>query len=259
MSLAIIGAGRVGSALAQRSEAAGTPAHLLTRDSGWDRLDPTAGSPILVATRNDDLDAVVSRVPAARHRDLVFVQNGMLRPWLEARGLAGATRGLLFFAVPRRGDPVEPGGTSPFHGPHAAEVAQWLGKLGLEASALSASGFAALELEKLIWNAAFGLLCERFSADVGTVVTEHRQALEELTAEMLRVGGPSLGVELALAPLVDRLAAYSLTIPRYRGAVKEWRWRNGWFVDQARAREISTPRHDEWLAATGHLPQEPTT
>src|SRR5690606_13983845 len=85
----------------------------------WDRLDAPAGAPILLAVRNDDLDAVLARVPAHRHVDLVFVQNGMLRPWLAARGLSAATRGLLFMAVPRRGAAIEPGGESPFHGPHA--------------------------------------------------------------------------------------------------------------------------------------------
>ena len=50
------------------------------------------GTPILVATRNDALAGVVDATPAERRRDLVFMQNGMLLPWQEARGLGDATQ-----------------------------------------------------------------------------------------------------------------------------------------------------------------------
>lgn len=52
----------------------------------------SAGTPILVATRNDALAGIVDATPADRRRDLVFMQNGMLQPWLESRGLAEATQ-----------------------------------------------------------------------------------------------------------------------------------------------------------------------
>ena len=50
------------------------------------------GTPILVATRNDALASVVEATPVERRRDLVFMQNGMLQPWQEARGLGDATQ-----------------------------------------------------------------------------------------------------------------------------------------------------------------------
>lgn len=48
--------------------------------------------PIVVCTRNDDLQAVVDATPAERRGDLVFTQNGMLQPWLDARGLGDNTQ-----------------------------------------------------------------------------------------------------------------------------------------------------------------------
>jgi hypothetical protein len=213
-SVIVIGAGRIGTALAARHDEHGRPPFVLVdRERGWERLDAGASGPIMLAVRNDDLEAVIARVPKSRHGDLVFVQNGMLRPWLEDRGLAGATRGLLFLAVPSVG--------------------------------------AAIELEKLIWNSAFGLFCQALDCDVGTVVEQHRPRLRLLVAELLAVGGPELGVELELDPLVERLCEYSRSIPRYRGAVKEWPWRNGWFVSTARTRKIRTPTHDMLLLAIG--------
>ncbi len=45
-----------------------------------------------VATRNDALDQVVQATPAERRKDLVWMQNGMLAPWLDARGLGDSTQ-----------------------------------------------------------------------------------------------------------------------------------------------------------------------
>ena len=56
---------------------------------------------------------------------------------------------------------------------------------------------------------------------------------------------------LALEPLMQRLCAYSLSIADYRGAVKEWAWRNGWFVEVAAARGVTTPTHARLLAQAG--------
>ena len=48
--------------------------------------------PIVVCTRNDDLQAIVDATPAGRREDLVFIQNGMLQPWLDAQGLGENTQ-----------------------------------------------------------------------------------------------------------------------------------------------------------------------
>jgi hypothetical protein len=47
------------------------------------------------------------------------------------------------------------------------------------------------------------------------------------------------------------MGAYSRTIPSWRGAVKEWPWRNGWFVAEASRRGVPTPLHTVWLARVG--------
>lgn len=45
-----------------------------------------------VCTRNDDLEDVISRTPPARREDLVFLQNGVLGPFLDKHGLAKNTQ-----------------------------------------------------------------------------------------------------------------------------------------------------------------------
>lgn len=249
----IIGAGRVGGALAQRARKAGLEHTLVNRTEGWDAIERT-GAPIFVAVRNDDLSAVLDKVPASARERLVFTQNGMLRPWLTQRGLGDCTRGLLFLAVPSRGAPLDPGGNSPFVGPQAGAVAKWMGSIEVPASTPDATAFAVTELEKLLWNCCFGLLCEHTDGPVGAVVEQHDELLTRLADELLHLGMPAFGLTLdsdAREALKERLRAYSRSIPDYRGAVKEWPWRNGWFVEVAREAGL----HEELLDKTGHLPR----
>ncbi len=244
----VIGAGRIGLALHER---ASTQFGLIDRTHGWERVSEGGREALLVAVRNDDLAAVVARIPSSRRGDLVFVQNGMLRPWLIERGLDHATRGLLFMAVAKRGDPIQPGGVSPFCGPRAADVVAAFAAAELPAEVVPPEAFAAIELEKLIWNCAFGLLCEAHACSVGEVVERHADELRALVAELLAIGQPSFSISLELEPLLARLSTYSRSIPDYRGAVKEWHWRNGYFVLAAAERGIATPVHDRLLAAVG--------
>lgn len=45
-----------------------------------------------MCTRNDDLEDVIGRTPESRRRDLVFLQNGALGPFLEKHGLQDNTQ-----------------------------------------------------------------------------------------------------------------------------------------------------------------------
>ncbi len=247
----VVGRGRIGGALEQRSP---TPCTVLLRGGDWGEVE-AASDPIVVTTRNDDLDGVVARIPASRRPDLVLIQNGMLRPWLADRGLSEVTRGLLFFAVPSLGATPEVGGPSPFVGPRAPAVVRWLESMRLDARAVSEREFREVELEKLVWNSAFGLLCEACDAPVGEVVDAHGDVFARLATELIELGAASLEVEVDRATMVDSLAAYSRSIPTYRGAVKEFAWRNGWFVGLARGRGTwRGGEHHRLLAAVGKLP-----
>jgi hypothetical protein len=247
----IIGAGRVGSSLVQRAAAHGLACGLIDRNVGWERLAGPAGAPILVCTRNDDLEGVVQRTPAHRRADLVFIQNGMLHSFLTSRDLQGCTRGILMFAAPERNGSVQAGAPSPFHGPHADAVVGWSLAMGLPAEVLGREGFADVELEKLLWNTVFGLLCDVHDATVGQVVQDHADEVSALTAELAPVARPVVGATVSNAALVQRITDYSLSIPTWRASVKEWAWRNGWFVSASRATGWPTPLHDQLLAAVG--------
>jgi ketopantoate reductase len=242
----IIGAGRIGTALAERSHAP-----LLSRTSDWSCLEEGSGAPILVGVRNDDLPAVLERVPRQRWGDLVFVQNGMLDDWLAEQGLSQCTRGVLYFAVAKKHGPLEVGGSSPFTGPHAEAVVRWLAGLGLPAEVVDRERFTAAMLEKLIWNSALGLLSQACACELGTVLDAHADELRALVEEMATVGRAALGVATPVEELLSRLEASARPLAHLRLGVKEWRWRNGWFVSTARRLGMGMPVHEALLARAG--------
>jgi ketopantoate reductase len=255
----LIGAGRIGTALHDAAVARDLPATLVTRDAGWDALEGPPGDPVMVCTRNDDLPEVIARVPRFRRRDLCFVQNGMIGDLLARHHLADATRGLLFFAVPHKGADIEQGPEpSPFTGPLALEVVRWLVRAGVRGQVVEWPRFMAWELEKTLWLSAFGLLAQVFDAPVGPICDHHPDTLRALVAELNAVGRASHNVDMPLDWLLDRLVAYSRSIPDYRGAVKEWPTRNGWFVREGIRRGVPTPVHHDLLRRAGLGDRIPT-
>ncbi|MBX2797827.1 MAG: hypothetical protein KTR31_09170 [Myxococcales bacterium] len=250
----VVGRGRIGSALARRGAAVGTPVTGIGRDDGWEALDAAAGDPVLVAVRNDDLAAVVERTPTHRRPDLVFLQNGAIRELLADLSVASCTRGLLYFLASDRTSPVVEGMDSWFCGPHAQAVAAWLARAGLAAQAVDWARFSYYELEKLLWLACHGLLCEAHQATVGEVAAQHKRELHALVEELVEVGQITWGVSAPVPYMVDRMVQYSALIPDYRASVKEWSTRNGWLRDRARHFGLAIPRHEALLRATGHHP-----
>lgn len=120
--------------------------------------DPAPAGPIIVATRNDALAAVVASTPPARRGDLVFIQNGHLQPWLDGVGLGDATQVLVYFAVAAAGDAptdgvtdANPEGLTAATGRWAPAVAARLGGAGLACKVLPKAAFDVAMLEKLVW------------------------------------------------------------------------------------------------------------
>ncbi|KAI7836615.1 hypothetical protein COHA_009500 [Chlorella ohadii] len=256
----IVGGGRVGQALADM----GAGADLMVRRGEAVPADAPAG-PIVVCTRNDDLQAVVDATPAERRKDLVFIQNGMLQPWLDERGLGDATQVLVYFAVAKKGDAptdgktdVNPEGLTAAYGPHAAAVAARLHAAGLSCKVLDRPAFACSMLEKLIWICAFMLVGARHGGcTVGEVESQHTAEVSALIGELAAAGSQALGVQLE--PGVEaRLLAYARSVAHFPTAVKEFQWRNGWFhslsaAAAAAGRPDPCPTHTAWLREVGAI------
>ena len=77
---------------------------LISRNSDSSSINENASGPIYVCTRNDDLLDVLNKTPKKRREDLVFLQNGILEPFLNEHGLHDNTQGLIYFAISKRGE-----------------------------------------------------------------------------------------------------------------------------------------------------------
>ncbi len=148
----VVGKGRVGEALAKMIG----PATVLVGRT--DPIPAEGTGPIYVATRNDDLAGVIEKTPVQRRKDLVFLQNGMLGPFLESHGLGDNTQVLVYFAVAKKGEAptdgvtdLNPEGLTAANGPWAADLAATLKKAGLSCRVLDKGPFRAAMFEKLIW------------------------------------------------------------------------------------------------------------
>ncbi|XP_030461638.1 uncharacterized protein LOC115681732 [Syzygium oleosum] len=249
----IVGGGRVGRALQEM----GSGSDVLVR-----RGEPVPSDfegPILVCTRNDDLEAVLDATPSSRWSDLVFFQNGMLEPWLESKGLSDADQVLAYFAVSKLGEPpidgktdTNPEGLTAAYGKWASAVAGRLQAGGLSCKVLDKETFQKQMLEKLIWISAFMLVGARHpGATVGVVEKEFRSEVDSLIKELALAAAAEKGF-LFDEGMEDRLCAYSRAVAHFPTAVKEFKWRNGWFYSLsekaiAEGKPDPCPLHTAWL------------
>mmetsp|Transcript_2207 Transcript_2207/g.3640 ORF Transcript_2207/g.3640 Transcript_2207/m.3640 type:complete len:300 (+) Transcript_2207:3-902(+) len=258
----IVGGGRVGSAL--KDMGPGTDV-LVGRNQPVQGLD---SGPILVCTRNDALPAVVEATPPQRRKDLVFLQNGMLQPWLDSQGLGDNTQVLVFFAVAAKGDKVvdgktdvNPEGLTAACGPYARVVADRLHAGGLSCKVLDRPAFTVAMLEKLVWICAFMLLGAVHKLTVGEVECTKQAELKQLIEELMAGGTAELGIpgEMVQSGAVTRLNAYARSVAHFPTAIKEFPWRNGWFYgisqrELAAGRPDPFPFHSSLLEQSGAIP-----
>lgn len=249
----IVGGGRVGRAL----QDIGNGQDFLVKRGESVPLD--FEGPILVCTRNDDLDAVLEATPPSRWNDLVFFQNGMLEPWFQSKGLGDANQVLAYFAISKLGEsPVDgktdtnPEGLTAAYGKWASAVAGRLHAGGLSCKVLDKEAFQKQMLEKLIWISAFMLVGARHpGATVGVVEKEYRSEVSSLIVELASAAAAEKGLAFEEA-MEDRLCAYSRTVSHFPTAVKEFKWRNGWFYllsekAIAEGKPDPCPLHTAWL------------
>ncbi|KAE9584494.1 hypothetical protein Lal_00021705 [Lupinus albus] len=249
----IVGGGRVGRAL----EGMGRGDDLLVRRGEKVPLD--FEGPILVCTRNDDLEHVLQSTPLSRWNDLVFIQNGMLEPWLESKGLSDANQVLAYFAVSKLGEaPIDgktdtnPEGLTAAYGKWASAVADRLDSGGLSCKVLGKEAFQKQMLEKLIWISSVMLVGARHGGvSVGVVEKEFFSELSSLIEELASAAAIEKGLKFEEA-MEERLCAYSRAVAHFPTAVKEFKWRNGWFysISQkavAQGKPDPCPLHTQWL------------
>ena len=147
--MTIVGSGRIGGLLAE-----GGKSIVVGRE---DSIDAEGSGPILVTTRNDALESIVEKCPENRRKDLVFMQNGYLDDFLQAKGLMDNTQVLLFLSVTAKGaDPIDgvtkanPEGLTAATGEHAQAFADRLAALDLKCNVITPEEYRPAMFEKLM-------------------------------------------------------------------------------------------------------------
>jgi ketopantoate reductase len=189
----IVGGGRIGNLLYELN---GKKDVLLTdRDSAI----PDIEGPIYVATRNNDLDSIIEKTPLSRRENLVFMQNGMLAPYLLKKGLVDNTQCLIYFAVSKKGEnPIDgktelnPEGLTAVTGKWADDFANRLKMGNLACHVLDKNTWYIKMLEKHIWICAFMAVGAMHNGcTVGEVESKHnaevRALIEELASSAAKV------------------------------------------------------------------------
>ena len=256
----IVGGGRVGAALADM----GVPGDVIVRRGDAFPSEPASG-PIFVCTRNDALQGVIDQTPEARWKDLVFLPNGLLFPFLEKNGLGKNTQALVYFAVAKLGEAptdgitdANPEGLTAANGEHAEALAARLANANLSCHVLDDAAFLASAFEKLVWICAFMLVgAAHPGATVGDVEATHAKEVTALIEELIAGVAKEKGVQFAEGS-TERLMAYARAVAHFPTAVKEFEWRNGVFHDMSVAamkegREDPFPTHTRMLKEVGAI------
>lgn len=263
----IVGGGRLGEALAKM----GLGDDVVLRRGEAFPSDAPRG-PIYVCTRNDALETVIASVPEDRHEDLIFVQNGVLMPFLEEKLKPGLplTILLVYFAVAKKGEPpldgktdTDPEGLSAVNagGKWAREVHWRLTSSDLACRILRDMEFQQAYWEKNLWIAAYMMVGALHKCTVGEVESEHRSEVDELLVQLATAVASTHDVTWERLRLCDRLAAYARSVAHFPTAVKEFEWRNGAFYEislaaQKAQRPDPCPQHTEGLKTLGVIPAE---
>lgn len=178
-----------------------------------------------------------------------------------------STKVLVYMAVAKLGEKptdgitdLNPEGLTAATGKWAEQVAARLKGAGLTCNVLNEDDFRASMFEKHMWICAFMLLGVHHGGTVGDVASKHSADLERMVAEMMSVLVEERGVSFKPG-VPERLLAYAKTVAHFPTALKEFDWRNKFFLDLTRARAAAgkddlTPMHTELLMqakANGHV------
>ncbi|MCY4443548.1 MAG: hypothetical protein OXC44_01960 [Proteobacteria bacterium] len=220
----IVGLGRLGGFFQHITQGKG-----YSRNCQLSSLDPSR--PTLLCVRIDQLHTVLSQLPTQVTDKLIFLQNGIYDDILLKHHITSPTQLLIYFAIASKGHKPQDGKKSVITGPYSHIMENIFHYNDLSLKLLDQLRYRQCAYEKLIWLSAFGLLCDIYNTSVTYIVTNHKPALEKLSKELCSIIYNKQKITLEQGWL-DRLCSYSLSLGHYTASLKEYPYRNGWFVKQ---------------------------
>lgn len=228
----IVGAGRIGNFLRE----AGNGDDLVIRRG--QPIPEDAPGPVYVCTRNDDLEEIIVNCPESKKEDLVFIQNGMLEKLLRRHDVSDNTKANLYFAISKMDETpidgvtdLDPEGLTAVCGKWEGAFHERITNAGLSCKIIKERDFRRSQLEKLIWISVFNLLgAVHGNIAVGEVAKMHQSEVTEMSIELAQMVRFTLTVGM-LPEIENRMLAYGRTVKDFPTALKEFKWRNGFFYD----------------------------
>ena len=121
--------------------------------------------------------------------------------------------------------------------------------------------FNELMVHKLLWACIFWMMSAALGGmPVAAIVKNNKEDVEVLVAEFCKVieasgvlctsGVGSMDIDAAVQAVIDYSLNIPAAVPSKEMAVREWRWRNGWVLNQGSGL-VEQPLHVKWLQRAG--------
>lgn len=192
--------------------------------------------PVYVCTPVSELEQVIDDCPEAKKEDLVFLQDGMLEPIFQRKGIYGPTQAALWMACMRKGGRPADGRTPDAPEGLTTVSGKWAGALSMRLSTGNLACSVKLDrdgrrstLEKLVFVSAYNLVGQCFGGlTVGEVAKQYPQEVGMLSRELASFIRYTLSVSL-FSGLDDRLAEYAAKMEFLPTSFDDFQFRNGYF------------------------------
>lgn len=187
----------------------------------------------VVAVRIKDLAQVFSQLPDQIKTDLVCVQNGLYESICIRFGCK-PTKLLVYFAVNHVGHfPKDQASLSVVTGPYSQQLIRALALYQIHVRAVGTDEWHVLAHEKLIWLSVFGLLGQLYQTHVGQLIRHHRSTCQSLCYELCQLCEHTLGLDFLHGSegAIKRMMQYSESLGAYEARLKEYDYRNGYFMN----------------------------
>jgi len=241
--VAVIGTGQLGRLIGGGLIANGVevlPIQRTTRPAlRAERL--SAAHRVLVAVGEDDLESVLSTLPAhLRERHTWLLQNELLPPAWTAHQITAPTV-LVVWAEKKKGKPVAEVQKTLVAGPDRDLVIRALDSVDVRAEPIEDAALPQALVDKNLYILVSNLAGLRVGGTVAALKGDHRVFASQLAEEILGIEAARLHTELAPAPFLERLFAAFAADPSHgcRGRTAEARLAR--LRAHARRENIATP------------------
>jgi hypothetical protein len=199
----IVGLGQLGTTFGQGLLRTGRPVIPVLRSDPLEMLVPHDPEVVLVAVAEQDLDALLSAMPAPLRGRLALVQNELLPPDWQKHGIPDPTIAVVWFEK-KRGRAPAVVRTTRIGGPHAELLVRALESLDLPARRIEARDVTFELVRKnvyIVGSNAAGLAIG--GGTTGDLCTSYRTLTTDIVREVISIDEARLGMELPRDALVE--------------------------------------------------------